>query len=260
MEDSPKVLKVTLFLAIMMVGVMGLVYAYDVIFDLNLYRLGILPRTWSGLAGIFTSPFIHSTNGYSHLFNNSVPMFVLTWLLFYNYRNIAPKVFIIIFIGTGLLVWGFGRPNYHIGMSGVIYGLTSFLMLTGFLTKHLRVAAISLLVIFLYGSLIWGIFPIDPKISFEGHAFGFLIGAILAIVYRNQLPQPDKFRYEIEEELGIEMEDHELWKIPETGEVPTMQSPNHASQSSSDPLQIIYTFKPLGGSEAKNLDKEDKPQ
>lgn len=255
MEHHPKIIKLTLVLAFSFVGLMGIVFAYDITFNLNLYQYGILPRTAHGLIGILTGPFIHSTSGYSHLLNNSVPMFVLTWLLFYNFRNIAPKVFIIIFLGTGVFVWLFGRDNYHIGMSGVIYGLTSFLMLGGFLTKHLRVAAISLLVIFLYGSLIWGIFPVDPNISFEGHFFGFFVGAVLAILYRKQLPQPDKFRYEIEEELGLAEYENEFWKSDGLDKQPPIQ---HPTQSSSDPLQVIYHFKPIGDIKNNHFRNEEE--
>ena len=242
MEHHPKVIRLTLLLAFSLVAIMGIVYAYDVIFNLDLYRFGIFPRSASGLIGILTAPFIHSTNGYSHLLNNAAPMFVLTWLLFYNFRNIAPKVFLIIFFGTGLLVWIFGRENYHIGMSGVIYGLTSFLMLGGFLTRHLRVAAISLLVIFLYGSFIWGIFPVNPSISFEGHFFGFFVGAFLAILFRKQLPQPDKFRYEIEEELGLTEYETEFWKTDQIEDGLPKIPP---AKTSTDPLRVIYHFKPI---------------
>ncbi len=254
MEHQPKIIRITLLLAFSLVAIMGIVYAYDITFDLKLYRFGVFPRSISGLVGIITAPFIHSTNGYSHLFNNSVPMFVLTWLLFYNFRNIALKVFLIIFFGTGILVWLFGRENYHIGMSGVIYGLTSFLMLGGFLTKHLRIAAISLLVIFLYGSFIWGIFPVNPSISFEGHFFGFFVGALLAILFRKQLPQPEKFRYEIEEELGLIEYENEFWKTEQIeDEIPT----SHPTHTSSDPLQVIYHFKPITGFQ-NNKTKEEE--
>ncbi len=243
MDSQNKIIKITLSLSLGLVALMWLVYGYDNIFHLDLYKYGVKPRTLSGLIGIITSPFIHSTNGFSHIFNNSIPAFVLTWLLFYNYRNIAFKVFIIIFLGTGLLVWIFGRDSYHIGMSGVIYGLTSFLMICGFLTKNLSVAAISLLVIFLYGSLIWGIFPLTPGVSFEGHFFGFFVGAILAIAFRKQLPQPVKYRYEIEEELEIESLESQLgeeyWKTPETPAPHTVIHPH----SSTDPLNIVYQFK-----------------
>ncbi|MFK8044886.1 MAG: rhomboid family intramembrane serine protease [Crocinitomicaceae bacterium] len=255
MEYNPKVIKTTLLLAASIVFLMGIVHAYNEIFDLQLYQFGIFPRTASGLIGILTGPFIHSTESYSHLFNNSIPTFVLTWLLFYNFRNIAPKVFMSIFLGTGVLVWLFARQNYHIGMSGVIYGLTSFLMLGGFLTKHLRVAAISLLVIFLYGSLIWGIFPIDPQISFEGHFSGFFAGALLAILYRKKLPQPDKFYYEIEEELGFTEYEDEYWKTDGLQQEGIVKQP---IQTSTDPFQVIYHYKSTDNSEKKTTNQEDK--
>ncbi len=220
---------------------MGIVYAYDNFFDLNLYRYGVYPRRLSGLVGVIAGPFIHSSVDYTHLFNNSAPAFILTWLLFYNFRNIATKVFLLTYVFTGLLVWFFGRESYHIGMSGVIYGLTSFLMISGFLSKNVRIAGISLLVIFLYGSLIWGIFPQTTNVSWEGHFFGFFIGILLAILFRKQLPQPAKFRYEIEEELGIEPE-IEYWNTTLPPQVSENDKPIH--QVYNDPFQVVYTFVP----------------
>ena len=233
MEHQQKIIKLTLFLAATIVALMGIVYASDIFFDLRLYQFGVYPRKISGLTGIITSPFIHSTASHSHILNNAAPIFVLTWLLFYNFRHVATRVFIITYLSTGLLVWIFGRESYHIGMSGVIYGLTAFLMISGFLTKNLRVSGISLLVIFLYGSLVWGIFPQTTNISWEGHFFGFFTGIALAFVYRKHLPQPAKFRYEIEEELGIEPE-VEYWREDYVPPQPV----------SPDPLRVIYTIRP----------------
>lgn len=108
-------------------------------------------------------------------------------------------------------MWFFARESYHIGMSGVIYGLTSFLVLSGFLRKNMKVAAISLAVIFYYGSMVWGIFPAKVGVSWEAHAIGLLSGVLIAIYYRDAGPQPAKMKYEIEEELGFES-DEEYWK------------------------------------------------
>lgn len=217
---------------------MGLVFLYDYNFNLNLYEYGVFPRKLEGLLGILTSPFIHSTANYSHLLNNSLPMFILTWLLFYSYRTVAGKVFIFIYLATGILVWLFGRESYHIGMSGVIYGLTSFLIVSGFFRKNMRIAGISLLVIFLYGSLIWGVMPLDPSISWEGHFFGFLSGMIMAGVYRKAGPQPEKFRYEVEEDLGFEYEDEYWLEKPYTSVTDTDELDNN------QPIIINYTFIP----------------
>ena len=209
-RQDNKITRISFGIAFSIVTAMAIVFLYDFHFHLNLYKFGILPRNFSGLIGVLTSPFIHSTDSYSHILNNSIPMFVLTWLLFHSYRTVATKVFVFIYLFTGIVVWLLGRETYHIGMSGVIYGLTSFLIVSGFYRKNMRVAGISLLVIFLYGSIIWGVIPLDPSISWEGHFFGFLSGMIMAGVFRNSGPQPAKFRYEVEEELGFEYEE-EFW-------------------------------------------------
>lgn len=116
-------------------------------------------------------------------------------------------------IGGGLLTWVYARESYHIGMSGVIYGLTSFLFTSGAIRKYKPLLGLSLFVVFLYGSLIWGIFPLETKVSWEGHLSGLILGLLAAIVYRKEGPQQPKFRYEIEKEMGIEPIDYEqLWR------------------------------------------------
>lgn len=194
-----------------MVAAMWLVFFVDYNFQLDFYKYGLYPLKTSGLIGIFTSPFIHSTHDYSHILNNSVPMFLLSWLLFYHYRTIAGKSFMFIYFFTGVSMWFLARDSYHIGMSGVIYGLTSFLVLSGFLRKNMKVAAISLMVIFLYGSMVWGIFPTKVGVSWEAHSMGLLSGILMAIYYRKDGPQAPKLPYEVEEDLGLEPEE-EYWK------------------------------------------------
>jgi len=234
-----KIRRISFGIAASIVSLMVVVFLYDYYFGLNLYTYGVFPRSISGLRGVLFSPFIHSTANYSHILNNALPMFVLTWLLFYTYRTVASKVFIIIYISSGLFVWLLGRESYHIGMSGVIYGLTSFLIVSGFFRKDARVAGISLLVIFLYGSLIWGIFPLDPSISWEGHFFGFFSGMILAAVFRKAPPQAQKYRYEIEEELGFDNFGDEYWlEKPYTSVTDTNVVDNNL------PIKINYTFIP----------------
>jgi membrane associated rhomboid family serine protease len=240
-----RIRNISFSIAFSIVLLMIIVYLLDNTFHLKLYEYGLHPRKLSGLLGIFTSPFIHSTRDYSHILNNSVPMFVLTWLLFYTYRTVATKVFVLIFLFTGLLVWIFARPSFHIGMSGVIYGLTSFLIVSGFIRKDLRSVSLSLLVIFLYGSLIWGVFPLDPQISWEGHFFGFLTGVILAVVFRKAPPQPQKYFYELQEELGIEEE----YEYPYWLENTNTENENQPELINEKPITIHYTYKPKQPSE-----------
>ena len=159
-------------------------------------------------------PLIHSPKEIEHIVNNSMPAFVLTATLFYFYRTIAMKVFLFIWLMTGVFLWIFAENKgaYHIGMSGVIYGLVAFLFISGVLRKYLPLQAISLFVVFVYGSMIWGIFPMKQHVSWEGHLMGFLSGIFLAYYFRKEGPQRPKYQYEIEKEMGIEPPDLEgMW-------------------------------------------------
>lgn len=162
---------------------------------------GVYPMHASGLPGIVLAPFLHE--GIKHLAANSLPFFVLGTALFYFYRDLSLKVLLFIWIFTGVWVWFGGRDAYHIGASGIIYGLASFLFLSGVIRKDTRLSAISLIVIFLYGSLIWGAIPNflpEKNISWESHLGGLVAGIIIAIFYRNSGPQRKKYSWELEEE------------------------------------------------------------
>jgi membrane associated rhomboid family serine protease len=148
--------------------------------------LGIYPLKLRGIPGIFTAPLIHSD--IKHLADNSVAVFVLTTAIFYFYREVAFQVFSLVYIVTGTLVWIVGREAYHIGASGLIYGFASFLFFSGLIRRNRNLMAISLLVIFLYGSLVWGLIPYDYRISWESHMMGALTGILLAVIYRNEGP------------------------------------------------------------------------
>lgn len=242
-----KIARIALTISFLLVFTMWLVHFTNLAFNLDLYRYGILPKTPEGLVGIVAAPFIHSTADYGHILNNSLPAFILTWLLFYHYRTIALRVFLIIYLLTGLAMWLLARDSYHIGMSGVIYGLTSFLVFSGFFRKNMRVAAVSLFVIFLYGSMVWGIFPTAVNISWEGHALGFFAGLIVAVLYKYAGPQPQKLRYELEEELGIEPE-FEYWKEePVVNAEEADKSAQSGVSESVNPLHINYEYKPNKG-------------
>lgn len=170
------------------------VYWIEIRFGVNFTPFGIKPQTTLGLRGILFSPFIHGS--LAHLWHNTVPLFVLSVALFYFYHRIAWRVFFLIVILSGIGTWLIGRSAYHIGMSGVIYGLVSFLFFKGIRAKHFRLMALSFLVVFLYGSLIWGTLPIDEKISWEGHLSGFITGGILGFCFRESVAKPPKYRWE----------------------------------------------------------------
>lgn len=156
-------------------------------FALDFTRLGIYPNELRGLPGIVLSPLIHSDA--RHLFNNTLPLLILGSALFYFYSDVAFRVFGISWIASGLLVWLGGRPAWHIGASGIIYGLAAFLFLSGLIRRYFRLMALSMLVVFLYGSMVWGMFPIlSQEISWESHMLGAFTGLILAIWFRNDGP------------------------------------------------------------------------
>ncbi len=227
---------------------MWLVFWAEHLFLFPFYKLGVLPRTLEGLKGIVLMPLIHSDREIQHIFNNSVPIFILLAVLLYFYRSIALRVFLISWLMTGFLVWIYAENKgaYHIGMSGVIYALAGFLFASGVLRKYLPLQGISLFVVFVYGSLIWGIFPMQQSVSWEGHFMGLLVGLILAILYRKEGPQRPKYQFEIEKEMGIEPPDLEaIWleKIRRARE----EEERLKVQSDQDQVKVIYHFKKQDG-------------
>jgi membrane associated rhomboid family serine protease len=171
-------------------------YLVNYLLDIYPYKLGIFPRNFSGLIGIFTSPIIHG--GFSHLISNTAPLVFLGLGIFYFYPKVAYKVFTIIYLGSGILVWIFGREVYHIGASGIIYGFVSFVFFSGIFRKDNRSIALALVVIFLYGGLIWGVLPVQEGVSWESHLFGALVGIIPAFIFR-KIDPPQKYDWEDEE-------------------------------------------------------------
>ncbi len=179
--------------------------------DIDLNFLGIYPFKIKGIPGIFTAPLVH--DDIKHLFDNSLPVFFLSIAIFYFYREVAFRVFFRIYLITGLLVWLIGREAYHIGASGLVYGFATFLFTSGIIRHNRNLMAISLLVVFLYGSLVWGLLPYDYRISWESHLMGTITGIILAFIYRSKGPKPDIMRLEEEEEEEEEKKEKEFDEV-----------------------------------------------
>lgn len=171
-------------------------------FKISLYTLGVMPLTLKGLPGIILSPLIHADA--RHLLNNSLPLLILGSALFYFYSDIALRVIIISWIWTGILVWLLGRESWHIGASGLIYSLAAFLFVSGIIRSYMRLLALSLLVAYLYGSMVWGMFPfVDVHISWEAHMMGAFCGLIMAFWYRKEGPQKPEPRWLDDDEGDI---------------------------------------------------------
>jgi membrane associated rhomboid family serine protease len=175
-----------------------LVRLFELADGIDLYYFGIFPRRIYGLVGIIVSPFIHAN--FNHLINNSVPFLFLLTAIFFFYQKVAWRVLIVSYLATGALVWIMARPSYHIGASGLVYSFASFLFFSGIVRRNINLLAISLLVIFIYGSMVWGIFPYLPDMSWESHLMGMTVGAVLSIYYRNEGPGPTRFASDLDDE------------------------------------------------------------
>ncbi|MFA7272649.1 MAG: rhomboid family intramembrane serine protease [Crocinitomicaceae bacterium] len=240
-------LEAIIYPAILLVTI-WLMYGAEQLFDINWVRFGVYPRTAQGLIGILFMPLIHAPNDISHLLNNSLPILILTAALVYFYRDIALKVFVYSWVLTGLGVWiiAADRGSFHIGISGVIYALATFIFVSGWRRKYLPLQALALFVAFLYGGMIWGVFKTSERISWEGHLSGMVIGYILALIYVNEGPVAPKYQYEIEKEMGIEPPDLEGMYL---AKMKALQNQNQEKEriqslSISAPVKVIYFYLP----------------
>ncbi|KWW26026.1 MAG: rhomboid family protein [bacterium F082] len=192
----------SLVIPLIIVTIMWVVKTIEWSFGIYLGRFGITPHTARGLIGIFTLPFLHGN--WEHLLSNTIPIIVLGTALYYCYPSLANRVMLITYLGSGLLTWCIGDPSTtHIGASALVYGLNLFLITSGFIRGNRMLIVISLIMVFLYGSFIWGMIPslaIPQNISWEGHLSGALIGILLAIFLRKEGPQKEVYHWEEDDE------------------------------------------------------------
>lgn len=172
-----------LLFPISIVFLMWLVKIFEVVKGNKLTRLGIFPRDWDGAIGIVTAPFIHSD--WQHLMSNSLPMLMLMSIVMVFYRRVAIPSIIIITILTGFTVWLFARESYHVGASGVVYGLVAFLAWTGVFRRNLKSIILALVILVMYGGYFHGIVPTKDGVSWESHLFGGMVGIFTAFLFKN---------------------------------------------------------------------------
>lgn len=154
--------------------------------------LGLFPREIFGLKGIITAPLLHS--GFPHLLSNSGPLLMMGAMILFFYPRIAKKSFLLIYLLTGIAVWAFGRSVFHIGASGVAYGLVAFVFWLGIFRRNIKSIALALIVVFYYGSLIMGILPGQEGISWESHLLGALAGVFVAFLFKNSIENDETRR------------------------------------------------------------------
>ncbi len=212
-------------------------------FHIDLTTFGIYPRTFSGLKGIFFSPFLHGN--IEHLYNNSIPLLLLIAGLRYFYRQNTFQILSFGILFSGILTWIIGRDSYHIGASGLVYVLITFIFLKGILTKYYRLVALSLVIVLIYGSLIWYAFPdIEDGISWEGHLSGLIVGFGFAIFFKT--PDYKKaLKYDWEQPDFDESKDKFLQRFDQNGNFVNLPltpiEPEEVSYFSIDPT-IVYNY------------------
>jgi membrane associated rhomboid family serine protease len=191
-------------------GVLWFIFLVMKILAIQSHSLALIPGSFNQWWGIWTFTLVHSD--FNHIFSNTVSLFFVGVLIRYSFPRIFDIVWISSFALPGLGMWFFARPSYHLGASAWLYALVFFVFFSGILRKHKRLLAQSMLMVFLYGSFVWGLLPHDPHISWEGHSMGALVGFFLAVFFRNEEPIADlKDKVYVHEE--VEWDD---WKtIPQ---------------------------------------------
>lgn len=244
---------------LLLIAILWIVQWLDALSSTDFYKWGLMPRSIEGLKGILFMPLLHSQHDIHHILNNSVTLYLLLAVLIYYYRDIALKVFVLLWIMTGALVWIYAenRGAYHIGMSGVIYGLLGFLFTSGVLRRYLPLQAISLFIVFIYGNMIWGVFPIRVNVSWEGHFMGLVAGVILAFIYRRKAVQRPKYQYEIEKELGIDPPDLEGRWLAMQEELKRQEEEKARKESG---YYIVYNYKPDETNQSYSSTDESAPK
>jgi membrane associated rhomboid family serine protease len=239
------------------------VYWLEIRFGFDFDDNGIMPRTLSGLQGIVFSPFIHSN--LEHLYNNSIPLLVLLAALLFFYRKEALGIIVYGILLSGSITWLIGRANYHIGASGLIYVLVSFIFFKGIQTKYYRLVALSLTVVVLYGGMIWYIFPkVDEAISWEGHLSGLIAGLWLTFYYK-KAEFKKVIKYDWERPDYDPSKDKFMQRFDENGNFVNLPKPEIEEENQiasnlffSSHSNIVYDF--IENEEIINIQNESKPE
>jgi membrane associated rhomboid family serine protease len=210
-RKNEKVIKVIIYPLIFPI-LLWIIHIVALIADYDLYKMGLFPRSFTGLLGVITAPLIHGD--FSHLISNTFPLIVLGWIVLFFYPRVSYFLFIFVYLVTGLLVWLFARQVYHIGASGVVYGFVSFLFFSGLFRKDNTSIVLALIITFLYGGIVWGMLPGLKGISWESHLLGAITGLVAAFIFRKVDPPAKKYDWEDEPD-DFDVDDLEVSYDPE---------------------------------------------
>ena len=170
--------------ALLFIGILWAVFFLDILFPfIDFKNYGIHPRRVSGLMGIISTVFLHGS--LSHIISNTLPLLLAITALFGNYQKTAKRVLVFSMLLTGFMVWSFARSANHIGASGLLYCLLTYIFISGFIKRDMQSIGISIVIAFLYGSLLFGVIPDKVDVSWESHLFGFLVGVFIAWLYKD---------------------------------------------------------------------------
>jgi len=196
---KPNPLIQSLQLPLLFVALLWILHLLQYFSGFDLGPFGVYPRQFFGLRGVFLAPLIHAD--FAHLISNSIPLLALSGIIFYFYRRVAVRSFLMIYLLTGLAVWAFGRSVFHIGASGVVYGLMAFILGTGIFRRNIKSVTLALIVFLFYSGMLVGLFPVQTGVSWEGHLSGAIVGIFTAFFYKLEIetdeivpvypPEPD---------------------------------------------------------------------
>ncbi len=226
------------FYPFMLTLLLWLVKGVELRYNFYFVANGIMPRKFTGLQGVFFAPFIHAD--LKHLWANTIPFFVTSMFIYYFYKELFWKILWYSLLFTGLLTWIIARQSYHIGVSGVIYANVSFLFFGGVFSKNFRLMAVSLLIVFLYGGMLWYVFPTETGISWEGHLSGLLVGLLFAFLYKKRMLKPEK-KYSWEKQHYKPENDEFMQYFDEDG---NFIDPPKEAPLTDETSTITYDYKP----------------
>ncbi len=195
-------IKQSLLISVTFALLLWCIKSAEILFSFSLTSFGVYPLQWNGLIGVIFSPLIHGS--LEHLFNNTLPLLILLTALMFGYPNSRYRLLIFTWVGSGILVWLFARPAFHIGASGLTHGIFFYLFVISILRRDKRSVAIMMIAFFMYGSMVMTIFPRDPDVSYEAHFFGALCGTIGAFLWYRKDEKPEEKRYSWQEDMDSE--------------------------------------------------------
>jgi membrane associated rhomboid family serine protease len=205
MAEKKRSVRESIVLTTAFVLVLWSVRLAESLIGVSLTGLGVYPQSAGGLVGVVTAPLIHSS--WEHLVSNTLPLLLLGSMLLYGYPRSRFWVLPVVWLLSGLGVWLFARQSHHIGASGIAHGLFFYLFIAGIFRRDKRSIALLMIAFFMYGTMLWTIFPYEPGVSFEYHLFGGLAGALCAILFRQWDPAPKVKSYVWEQDNRSDEDD-----------------------------------------------------